>query len=70
MANLLGAEFWPISSKTGENVEQFFRRMTVLAFETGLANEVKESISRHYVGLPHQSCKLMRACCAYNTQLN
>jgi small GTP-binding protein len=55
MANLLGAEFWAISSKTGENVEHFFRRLTVLAFETGLANEVKESISRHYVGLPHQS---------------
>jgi len=46
MANLLGAEFWPLSSKSGENVENFFRRIAVLAFETNLASDVKEQISR------------------------
>ena len=57
MSNLLGAEFWPISSKSGENVESFFRRLAVLAFETGLANEVKETISRTHVQLQRDSCK-------------
>ncbi len=45
MANLLQAEYWPISSKSGENLEWFFRRMAVLSFEIGLANEVKEGLT-------------------------
>jgi len=45
MAALLGAEYFPVSSKTGENIELFFRRLAVLCFEMGLAEEVKENIS-------------------------
>lgn len=58
MANLLQAEYWPISSKSGENVEIFFRRMAALAFEIGLANEVKEGVtSRNTTNLQRESCK-------------
>jgi len=46
MANLLQAEYWPLSSKSGENIELFFRRISVLAFETSLSNEVQENLSR------------------------
>jgi len=48
MASLLGAEYWPVSSKTGENVEMFFRRISVLALETTLANEASENIAHSH----------------------
>ncbi|KAF7700823.1 ras-related protein Rab-36 [Silurus meridionalis] len=33
MAEEINAEFWSVSSKTGENVQQFFFRVAALAFE-------------------------------------
>jgi hypothetical protein len=35
-----------VSSKTGENVELFFRRIAVLTFEMGLASEITEAFTR------------------------
>ncbi|CAL8143730.1 unnamed protein product [Orchesella dallaii] len=55
MANLMQAEYWPISSKSGENVELFFRRMAALAFEIGLANEVKEGLTSRNAQLQRES---------------
>jgi hypothetical protein len=57
MANLLDAEYWPVSSKSGENIEVFFRRISCLAFETGLANEVQENLSRNPLQISSDSCK-------------
>lgn len=57
MANLLDAEYWPVSSKSGENIEVFFRRISCLAFETGLANEVQENLSRIPLQISSDSCK-------------
>jgi hypothetical protein len=57
MAQLLGAEYWPVSSKSGENVEAFFRRISTLAMETNLANEVKEEIK---TAVERQACEYKR----------
>lgn len=63
MANLMEAEYWPISSKSGENVEIFFRRIAALALETSLANEVSENIAlaqarpRSLMQMNTQTCK-------------
>ncbi|XP_052873612.1 ras-related protein Rab-34 [Anopheles cruzii] len=33
MAYEINAEYWPVSARTGENVTDFFRRLTALAFD-------------------------------------
>ncbi|XP_046374446.1 ras-related protein Rab-34-like [Haliotis rufescens] len=43
LANQLGAEFWAVSSKTGENVRDFFFRAVSLAFDNALLKEVDTS---------------------------
>lgn len=60
MANLMEAEYWPVSSKSGENVEIFFRRIASLSLETSLANEMTENISqaRPLMQMHNQTCKL------------
>lgn len=40
IANSLGAEFWAVSSKTGENVKDFMFRAVSLTFEAAVLREV------------------------------
>lgn len=43
IANSLGAEFWAVSSKTGENVKEFFFRAVALTFEAAILREIDTS---------------------------
>ncbi|PIK50126.1 putative ras-related protein [Apostichopus japonicus] len=42
LANKLGAEFWALSSLTNENVEQFFSRVTSMAFNDIMKKSVQD----------------------------
>lgn len=44
------AEFWSTSSKTGENIEELFTRIAVVAFENVLMKEVEASSPKHSNG--------------------
>lgn len=41
LAKDLQAEFWPTSSKSGENVQEFFRRVVALVFDLHLQKELE-----------------------------
>ena len=41
MAKVLGAEYWGVSSKTGENVKEFFFRVAALSFEGTILRELE-----------------------------
>ncbi|XP_076452593.1 ras-related protein Rab-34-like [Babylonia areolata] len=41
VANTLRAEFWPTSSKSGENVHLFFLRLVALVFDTQMLKELE-----------------------------
>ncbi|XP_072911782.1 ras-related protein Rab-36 [Hemitrygon akajei] len=43
VANEMQAEYWSVSSKTGENVREFFFRVAALAFEASLLKELKRN---------------------------
>ncbi|XP_059511127.1 ras-related protein Rab-36 isoform X4 [Stegostoma tigrinum] len=43
MATEMQAEYWAVSSKTGENVREFFFRVAALAFEASLLKELERS---------------------------
>lgn len=43
VANNLGAEYWPTSSKSGWNVQEFFFRIVSLVFDTNLQKELEAS---------------------------
>ena len=40
-ADKYGAEYWCTSSRTGENIEELFSRIAVVAFESVLMREIK-----------------------------
>lgn len=40
-AEKLEAEFWAVSSRTGENVDEMFRRMAALMFDRQMMNQKK-----------------------------
>ena len=40
IANEISAEYWSVSAKTGENVEEFFYRVAVLTFEAAIRREI------------------------------
>ena len=40
IANEISAEYWSLSAKTGENVEEFFHRVAVLTFEGTIKREI------------------------------
>uniref|UniRef100_A0A8C5GVT8 Ras-related protein Rab-36 n=1 Tax=Gouania willdenowi TaxID=441366 RepID=A0A8C5GVT8_GOUWI len=46
LANEISAEYWAISSLTGENVKEFFFRVAALAFETNVLAELEKGGSR------------------------
>ncbi|XP_068173747.1 ras-related protein Rab-34a isoform X2 [Antennarius striatus] len=47
IAQEMTAEYWAVSSLTGENVKEFFFRVASLAFETSVLAELEKSGSRH-----------------------
>lgn len=46
MAQEISAEYWAVSSLTGENVKEFFFRVASLAFETNVLAELEKSGTR------------------------
>ncbi|MED6249680.1 hypothetical protein ATANTOWER_018071 [Ataeniobius toweri] len=38
------AEFWAVSSKTGENVQAFFFRVAALAFENSITKDMEKGV--------------------------
>uniref|UniRef100_A0A8D3DCK3 Ras-related protein Rab-36 n=1 Tax=Scophthalmus maximus TaxID=52904 RepID=A0A8D3DCK3_SCOMX len=46
LAQEISAEYWAVSSLTGENVKEFFFRVASLAFETNVLAELEKSGSR------------------------
>lgn len=55
LANKLSAEYWSVSSKTGENVKDFFFRLAALAFNFSVLRELvsptRKEISEDFVRL-------------------
>ncbi|XP_042152123.1 ras-related protein Rab-34 isoform X2 [Oncorhynchus tshawytscha] len=47
LAEEIKAEYWALSSLTGENVKEFFFRVASLAFEVNVLAEIEKSGSRH-----------------------
>ncbi|KAL3856537.1 hypothetical protein ACJMK2_011283 [Sinanodonta woodiana] len=45
IANNLGAEYWAVSSKTGENVQEFFFRAVSLTFDAAVLSEVDTALA-------------------------
>lgn len=39
IASELNAEYWPVSSKTGENINELFNRIAALTFDRFIKNE-------------------------------
>lgn len=50
LAREIGAEYWAVSSLTGENVNEFFFRVASLAFENSVLAELGESGSTSQIG--------------------
>ncbi|XP_067255527.1 ras-related protein Rab-36 isoform X2 [Chanodichthys erythropterus] len=46
----MNAEFWSVSSKTGENVQEFFFRVAALAFEDAILKDLETEISTAQIG--------------------
>ncbi|XP_020777878.1 ras-related protein Rab-36 [Boleophthalmus pectinirostris] len=46
----MNAEFWAVSSKTGENVQRFFFRVAALAFESCILKDLEDGTPAH-IGL-------------------
>ncbi|XP_077995482.1 ras-related protein Rab-34-like [Glandiceps talaboti] len=42
-AKELNAEYWPVSSKTGENVTEFFTRLAAMTFDLAVQRELDDS---------------------------
>lgn len=49
-ASKLGAEYWPVSALTGENVDEVFCRMAALAFNNLLQREMERHSSPVAIG--------------------
>lgn len=46
IASSLGAELWFVSAKTGDNVDELFRRVAALSFERTILDEIKHNKSQ------------------------
>uniref|UniRef100_A0A3Q0QR63 Ras-related protein Rab-36 n=1 Tax=Amphilophus citrinellus TaxID=61819 RepID=A0A3Q0QR63_AMPCI len=44
IAKEMNAEFWAVSAKTGENIQDFFFRVAALAFESCVLKEVRSAV--------------------------
>lgn len=47
VAQEIKAEYWAVSSLTGENVREFFFRVAALTFEANVLAELEKSGARH-----------------------
>lgn len=74
LAQEISAEFWAVSSLTGENVNEFFFRVASLAFENSVLAEMRERGSTSQIGkvvrisgdfgsLSRSSKKKQSSCC-------
>ncbi|XP_035213646.1 ras-related protein Rab-34-like [Stegodyphus dumicola] len=67
LANTINAEYWPVSSKTGENVEQLFHRIAALTFTEYILKESEHKetirISDTFVKLSKTSPKKKKPKC-------
>ncbi len=43
----MDAEFWPVSAKSGENVQEFFARLAALSFSANVRDQLKREKSRN-----------------------
>lgn len=61
VANNLGAEYWPTSSKTGVNIQEFFKRVVSLVFDINLQKELQatEAPAKH-IGSGTSSIQVQR----------
>ncbi|XP_067289883.1 ras-related protein Rab-36 isoform X2 [Pseudorasbora parva] len=50
IATEMNAEFWSVSSKTGENVQEFFFRVAALAFEHSILKDLETETSTAQIG--------------------
>lgn len=46
VAEELNAEYWSVSSKSGENVKEFFRRVAAITFEQAILRELESQDAR------------------------
>ncbi|XP_066514967.1 ras-related protein Rab-36 [Hoplias malabaricus] len=51
MASEMNAEFWSVSSKTGQNVQEFFFRVAALSFEDAVLQETELESSGARIGV-------------------
>ncbi|GFU28980.1 ras-related protein Rab-34 [Trichonephila clavipes] len=67
LANAIGAEYCPVSAKTGENVERLFRRIAVLTFSENILKETTETedvkISENFVKFNKTNSKKRKGKC-------
>ncbi|XP_056149465.1 ras-related protein Rab-36 [Lampris incognitus] len=50
MATEMQAEFWAVSAKSGENVQQFFLRVAALAFEDSILKDLERRVTPASIG--------------------
>lgn len=48
----MNAEYWAVSSKTGDCVNNFFNRLAALAFEMNLQNLLECKSEKAFIGNP------------------
>ncbi|KAM4624473.1 ras-related protein Rab-36 [Polymixia lowei] len=53
MAKEMQAEFWAVSAKSGENVQEFFFRVAALGFEDSILKEAERGVTPTSIGLGH-----------------
>ncbi|GFS30089.1 ras-related protein Rab-36 [Trichonephila inaurata madagascariensis] len=67
LANAVGAEYCPVSAKTGENIERLFRRIAVLTFSENILKETTETedikISENFVKFNKTKSKKKKGKC-------
>ncbi|XP_067114513.1 ras-related protein Rab-36 [Osmerus mordax] len=50
IATEMNAEFWSVSAKTGDNVQEFFFRVAALAFEDSILKDLEKGITPNSIG--------------------
>jgi len=50
MAEHMGAEFWAVSSRTGDGVSELFCRMASLAFDSSVCREKEAASNKLTIG--------------------
>ena len=50
MARALQAEYWSVSSKSGDNIDRLFLRVAALTFDISVASECQDSYQQKEIG--------------------